>query len=144
MTSILENDYVEASRPYSQHELEYNKEKLYRDLRLSKHRACHARCGHHYLVRVNGRKEREMIETKSDDVGNCSVCWTLSKTPGYLKNKAQDIAYHYTDKFGEDTEFLTYENNDLEATFYVWLYLDNQEKPRRRRREDRGPPEDDN
>ena len=128
MTSVLENEYMEPDRPYSQNELKFNRERLRRDLRLSKHRAYHERCQHHYLVRVNGRKEREMIETKSEDVGNCSVCWTLSKTQRNLKGRAEDLVDHYTQTFETPIKILTYELNDVESTFYIWLYVDTQER----------------
>ena len=108
MTSILESEYVEATRPYSQNELKFNREKLQRDFRLSKSRALHSRCKHFYLVRVNGRKEREMIETNSNDVGNCSVCWKLNKTPSYLKDRALDLVHYYTEQFEEEPKFLNF------------------------------------
>ena len=69
MTSILEAEYVEPTRPYSQKELMHRRERLYRKFRLGEYIARHQRSGYFYRVRVNRRKEREMIETKMDDVG---------------------------------------------------------------------------
>ena len=134
MTSILESEYVEPNRPYSQNELGFNRSRLFRNFRLGKHRANHKRCNHFYLVRSNGRKEREMIETKNDDVGNCSVCWKLSKTPSYLREKAQGLIQQYTDRFEREPRFLTYERNDLENVFYQWLYEDQQDRGYEHRR----------
>jgi len=128
MTSVLEKEYIEPTRPYSRNELNFNREKLYKDLRLGKHTASHDRCRHHYRVRTNGRKEKEMLAMKNNDVGNCSVCWTLSKTPGFLKDRAEELVEHYTETFEEDHKLLEYDTLDLETTFYKWLYLDNQDR----------------
>ena len=129
-SSILESEYVDPTRPYSQNELIYNRERLYRSFRLSKTKAQHQRCNHFYLVRANGRKEREMIETESNDVGNCSVCWKLSKTPGYLKDRAVDLTEHYSQCFACEPAILTYRLVDLEETYYKWLYEDQQQRRR--------------
>lgn len=128
MTSILESEYIEPTRPYSQNELGFNRDKLFRNLRLGRYKARHKRCNHFYLVRSNGRKEREIIETKNDDVGNCSVCWKLSKTPSYLREKAQGLIQQYTERFAFERPFLTYERNDLENVFYQWLYEDQHDR----------------
>jgi len=128
MTSVLEKEYIEPARPYSRNELNFKREKLYKDLRLGKHTASHDRCRHHYRVRSNGRKEKELIETKNNDVGNCSVCWTLSKTPGFLKDRASELIENYTNLFEQDIETIEYDTLDLETTFYKWLYLDNQDR----------------
>jgi len=131
MTStILEKEYVEPTRPYSQKELSDRRQRLYRSLRLGKHIVRHQRSGFFYRVRANGRKEREMIETNSEDVGNCSVSWKLSKTPNYLKDRALDLVEHYTECFQNEPKILTYRLVDLEETFYRWLYEDNEQRRR--------------
>lgn len=124
-TSILETPYIKPTRPYSQNELKYKREKLYRDLRLSKTYARHACCNHFYLVRKNGRKEKEIIEKNSNDVGNCSVCWKLNKTPKYLKDNAYDLVNEYMNIFYKERDYLTYADVDLEKVFYKWLYENN-------------------
>jgi len=129
-SSILESEYVEPTRPYSQNEIKYNRERLYRNFRLGKNKAHHQRCDHFYLVRVNGRKEREMIESDCADVGNCSVCWKISKTPNYLKDRALDLVHHYGRCFEDNPETLSYRTLDLEETFYKWLYEDQQHRRR--------------
>ena len=133
MNSVLESDYVEPTRPYSQDELSFNREKLRKFFRLSNSRVSHQRCRHFYLVRTNGRKEREMIETNSSDVGNCSVCWRINKTPPYLKDRAIDLVHKYCEFFDEDPTILTYRLNDIEDVFYKWLYEDNRSNHRTRR-----------
>uniref|UniRef100_A0A6C0LY22 Uncharacterized protein n=1 Tax=viral metagenome TaxID=1070528 RepID=A0A6C0LY22_9ZZZZ len=131
MTSVLEKEYIEPNRPYSRNELNFKRDKLYTNLRLGKHTAYHDNCRHHYRVRTNGRKEKELLAMKNNDVGNCSVCWTLSKTPSFLKDRANELVEHYTETFQEDQELLEHDTLDLETTFYKWLYLDNEKNNRR-------------
>ena len=133
MTSILEAEYVEPTRPYSQKELMHRRERLYRKYRLGEYIARHQRSGYFYRVRVNGRKEREMIETKMDDVGNCSVSWKLSKTPKYLKDIAIDLVEDYREYFAREPKILTYRLVELEERFYNWLYEDQHQHRRRRK-----------
>jgi hypothetical protein len=122
MTSVLENDYVEQSRPYSQNELNNIKQQTYRNFRLGKSRAYHMSCNHCYLVKKNGRKEREMNAKSSYDVGNCSVCWKIGKTPVRLLGKASKLAKVYNDT--PDNKILKYQDVILERIFYKWLYED--------------------
>ena len=51
--SILESEYVEQTRPYSQHELADIRTSLYKQLRLSKEKAYHSKCKHSYFVKEN-------------------------------------------------------------------------------------------
>jgi hypothetical protein len=120
-TSILEQEYIEPCRPYSQRELQFNRERLFRTLRVGKVRAHHKRCDHFYLVKENGRKQEE-IKKKSENIGNCSVCWKFNKTPRHLKSKARSLINAYCNTFCEPLDFLSYENADLENVFYKWLY----------------------
>lgn len=127
MTSVLESEYIEPTRPYSQDELKQFRQNLYRKLRLGKTQARHQRCGHFYLVKQNGRKEKEMHERKSVDVGNCSVCWKIGKTQGNkLREKARDLVEIYSNTFFEQDDdnkpYLTYSNMDVEDGYYRWLY----------------------
>ena len=68
-TSILDQEYLEQNRPYSQRELQYNRSKIFKALRVGKTRANHNKCGHFYFVKENGRKEKEIKEAKSEYVG---------------------------------------------------------------------------
>jgi hypothetical protein len=120
--SILEQDYIEPDRPYSQKELQYNRNKVFRALRVGKTRAYHRRCDHFYFVKEHGRKEKEIKEAKSDDVGNCSVCWKFNKTPRNLKTTARNLTNEYQKRFFEPNTYFTYEDVDLETTFVKWLY----------------------
>lgn len=120
--SILEDDYNEPTRPYSQKELEQLRYKTFRSLRLGEHRAEHSDCSHYYNVKVNGRKEKEIKESGDTDVGNCSVCWRLSKTPKRLQDKALDLIDEYMNNFHTVPTYFNYYLVDTENTFYRWLY----------------------
>lgn len=122
--SVLEMEYNEPTRPYSQKELTNMENRLYKYLRLGKIRAHHSKCDHFYLVKENGRKEKEIIEKDDVNAGHCSVCWKFGKTPKYLKNPARNLIEEYSKEFFESNDKLTYSNVDLENSFYKWLYLE--------------------
>jgi hypothetical protein len=123
--SVLELPYQAPKRPYSQNELKAMRSKLYRELRLGKVRAEHQKCGHFYLVKENGRKEKDILEQKTSDCGNCSVCWKLSKTPRDLRNSAQNLIKEYGSLFfDEDTVKLSFDGIDIETCFYKWLCVE--------------------
>ena len=60
----------------------------------------------------------------NNNVGNCSCCWKLSKTPNNLLQKAEDLVNIYSTKFNEYPSFFTYDLIDIEICFYKWLYVD--------------------
>ena len=122
MSTILENEYIQPKRPYSQNELKENRQKLYRDLRLGKRIAHHRRCEHFYIVKQNSRKEKEMQENGTCDIGNCSVCWKINKTPKHLHDKAAHLINSYNEVFYQDPKYITYNIINLENLFYRWLY----------------------
>ena len=126
-TSVLEIEYVYPTRPYSQNELKDMQEKLYHSLRLGTTRAVHKRCNHFYIVKENGRKEKEIQEQSDEDVGNCSVCWKINKTPRHLKVQAKKLVTEYCNTFynQQDDDYMYYDRLDLETAFYKWLYTDN-------------------
>jgi hypothetical protein len=124
MTSALESDYIEPTRPYSQNELKDMRLALYRNLRLGAVTARHEKCGHIYLTKQNGRKEKEIRETGDVDVGKCSACWKINKTPRQLRNKATNLALDYRDTFFYPPTILSYRKIDLETVYYKWLYED--------------------
>jgi len=122
MTSVLESKFVEQTRPYSQDELNDMRNKLYRSLRLGEKTAHHTRCNHFYLVKQNGRKEKEINEQNSLDVGSCSVCWKLSKTPKHFCRDAQQLVEAYSQIFYQEPKYLSFDKVDVETVFYKWLY----------------------
>ena len=123
MTSVLESEFMELTRPYSQNELQDMRKKLSRNMRLGKTVARHHRCSHFYSVKHNGRKDKEICESGSEDSGHCSVCWKLSKTSRHLSDKAQDLVYNYTKEFKVEPKYLTYDLIDLESVYYKWLEI---------------------
>lgn len=122
MTSVLEIDYLGPDRPFSQKELNYMSNSTYKTLRIGQTRAHHKICDHFYDVKSNGRKEKEIIESKSSDVGNCSVCWKFNKTPRHLKTRARNLITCYYNNFLNKPKFLTFDSVDTQSTFYKWLY----------------------
>jgi hypothetical protein len=125
MASVLELGYSKPTRPYSQNELTDNRTRTRRHLKLGEHFAHHSRCQHYYLARVNGRKEKDILEAGTGtDVGNCSVCWKVSRTPHELREIAYDLIQSYSETFFQEPENLTYSKVELELAFYKWLYLE--------------------
>jgi len=124
MKSVLESNYQEASRPYSQNELKNMSNTIHRNTRLGNIMALHKDCSHLYLTKQNGKKEKEMLKMNTQDVGKCSVCWKINKTPGYLRDKAKNLASDYYNTFIETPKFLSYRKIDLENAYYKWLYED--------------------
>ena len=128
MSSVLECEYIEQTRPYSQEELGVLRKKLYGSLRLSKMIAHHKKCDHFYYVKKNGKKEKEMIDNGIHSVGNCSVCWKIYNSPSHLRVKARNMVDTYCGTFYNDPKALSYDNLDLETVFYKWLYVDKVDK----------------
>lgn len=122
MTSILETNYIEPTRPYSQNELQYNREKLHKKFRLGKVVAEH-KCGHCYKVKEGGLKEKNILEQNNNDQGGCSVCWKYSKLPNELYFRAMDLVTEFNNKFvNAEPIKLTYNTLDIETVYYTWLY----------------------
>jgi len=122
MTSVLESDYIKPARPYSSNELSDIRNNFLKKCNLSNIIASHKNCGHFYFVKENGRKEKELNE--NDNVGNCSCCWKLSKTPNNLVQKAEDLINIYCTRFNDYPSSFTYDLIDIEICFYKWLYVD--------------------
>jgi hypothetical protein len=109
-------------RPYSQLELQYKRKMLYKTLNLGNKKVWHKKTRYFYLVKQNGRKEKEMIEKNCCDVGNCSVTWKLLKTPKEDKTKTLELINDYMDNFYDEPIYLTPYLVNLEHDFYNWLY----------------------
>ena len=124
--SILESEFIKPTRPYSQNELKFMRNGLYKNINLGNNRICHTKCNHFYYVKKNSRKEKELKEkNRNENIGNCSVCWKLSKTPKYLKDNANEMVRYYCKSFYDDNENYSYDLFDLENVFYRWLYQEN-------------------
>jgi len=123
MTStVLENDYVAPERPYSQNELKQIRQCFFRQLHIGSVMIKHDSCKHFYFAKSKGRKEQESQETGKSDVGNCSVCWKISRTPKKWKKRARNLVNDYCCYFAEPRSFHYFELVELEKDFYTWLY----------------------
>lgn len=121
--TVLINDYEGPSRPYSQKELNNLRESFFRRLGIGNVRIEHSNsCGHFYFTKTNGKKEKESKEKGVSDVGNCSVCWKISKTPRNLKTNAHDLVYYFSTAFYDVPTTLDHGLFTLEHDFYTWLY----------------------
>lgn len=109
-------------RPYSQLELYSKREILYKTLNLSNKKVWHKKTKYFYLVKQNGRKEKDMVEQNCCDVGNCSVTWKLLKTPKEDKTKILELINQYMNNFYDEPKYLTPYLLKLENDFYNWLY----------------------
>ena len=109
-------------RPYSQLELQCKRKMLYKNLNLGNKKVWHKKTRFFYLVKENGRKEKEMNEKNSCDVGNCSVTWKLLKTPKEDKTKTLELINDYMNTFYDEPTYLTPYLVNLEYDFYNWLY----------------------
>ena len=121
-TYIIDQEYKEPYRPYSQKELLYNRDRVFSSLRVGNIKAHHIKCDHFYNVKERGRKEKEIKETNNKDVGNCSVCWKLNKTPQNMRNETLDIIDQYCSVFYNQPKYLSFETNNIQIKFYKWLY----------------------
>ena len=126
--SVLLSEIDTEERPYSQLELSKNRSNLWSDLNLSRVSISHSRCNHSYYVKFNGKKFKDAKDQNSTiDVGNCSVCWKLRKTPRYLSNRSRSLVEHYMNVLAfqqANKNYLTFEDSQIEKIFYVWLYLE--------------------
>jgi hypothetical protein len=122
--SCLHNEWIEPERPYSQKELDALETDFFEKIQLSTGlSALHNGCGHTYQVKKNGVKFKELLaEPEMRDVGNCSVCWKLSRTPRELKHLANDFIQLYKPETNIRKSFYDYQ---VKKTFYTWLYSEN-------------------
>jgi hypothetical protein len=125
-TSALESSFVEPKRPYSSDELTDNRQRLFNRLRIGNSTAFHNHCGHVYRVKKNSRKENDIV-SNAKNIGNCSVCWKLNKTPVQLQMAAREMINTFFDVCLDEEgheKSLTYDFVDIGTVFYIWLYCD--------------------
>ena len=140
--SILENSYEAPDRPISKSELISTRKKNINMLKLStEYLIRHSKCNHVYLCKKYGKKEKLLLEMKSEnkdnvvdnvvvdnvDIGNCSVCWKINRTPKDLKYTARSVVNTYMKEHPnmENENNLNHFTVELERVFYHWLYKDN-------------------
>lgn len=129
MKSVLELPLEESDRPYSQKELKFLRDRFYFKSRLGTTIIKHDDCKHFYIAKKGGKKETEFL--KSGDVGNCSVCWKIRRTPRKLRQQAESLVQKYcelfqdavnTNNFTDENMLLLFNYLSVEKYFYTWLY----------------------
>lgn len=136
MPSILFDFYKPPDRPISQKELRSLNKKNFKNMNLSNFETYHNNTGFFYLVKRNGKKEKEMLKLKNnnpctmfENIGSCSVTWKLKNTPEKYKKRAENIVQEYCKIFKSKPlcnhdSFLTHYEVELTRVFYVWLYYE--------------------
>jgi len=119
--SVLERKFDPIERPYSLKELTLLRGRFYRSMRIGSVLIDHPECGHVYFAKANGKKEREALSSNMENLGSCSVCWKLNRTPKNLKQRAKDLVDIFTLMFRRP-ERDRYEDLELEQLYYTWLY----------------------
>lgn len=112
--SMIEKEYIQQTRPYSQKELNNIRNGLLDSLNIGKVTAFHVSCGHFYFVKKNSRKEHKINTKNVLDVGNCSVCWKLNYTGNLINSYYRDCVPF--------PNYLYYDKIYIEFIFYKWLY----------------------
>ena len=74
-------------------------------------------------MKDNGRKQKESEENGTENIGKCSVCWKLNKTPRDLKDNAHYLVEDF-EKFSHIKTYLTYQKVEIENMYYKWLYIE--------------------
>jgi hypothetical protein len=108
------------TRPYSNQELEILHYNFFKKLFIGNIQVMHD-CGHIYFCKKNGLKEKTIISTDGKDIGKCSVCWKLTKTPKKYRFRAQNLIANYQNISSKQLP-QDYLDLELEKDFYVWLY----------------------
>ncbi len=127
--SVLKSRYKRPTRPYSQKELSDLHDKNLSSLGIGFTNVCHTKCGHSYYVKTGGRKERLIKESNNArDIGNCSICWKMGRTPPDLRSYANDIINAYLDdkeyEMNSKENRLVHRSIELERVFFTWLYIE--------------------
>ena len=121
-TEVLKRGCTGPDRPYSQDELEYTRTSMLKSLRLGTSTVYHQKCQHFYKVKKNSKKEKEMVELNCNDVGNCSVCWKISKAPNSLKDAARELVETFSNECYNPPAYLSHFSVEVEKSYYNWLY----------------------
>jgi len=119
--SILCSDLAPPERPHGTLELQAMRAQLLKSRGLSiECVAAHDECRHLYHIRENGQKFKQIAQNQYD-VGNCSVCWKLSRTPVSLRESAEQLIVVFLENHFSEMpyDFVQYQ---IEKVFYIWLY----------------------
>ena len=127
---VLDCEYKDPERPYSQQELVDLIENLKKKLKLSEEKLEYTDRNYTYYAKKYGKKESTVLENKKNNiddyninVSGCSVKWQLQQTPYEFKGIAKDIINSYMDFEYNPPSKLTYFNVEVFRMFYSWLYL---------------------
>jgi hypothetical protein len=113
----------EQTRPYSQDELNFERNRFFSKNRISEVLCTHNKCKHQYRVKENGKKYQEITQSGKEDCGNCSVCWKLRKTPNELVPQIDDLIEEFYQEFYDNKDStISFNTLNLEIDFYNWLY----------------------
>ncbi len=115
--SVLNTEWTPPDRPYSQNELKDMEMVFKRHLQLSDISVHHPECGHSYLIKKNGLRYKKILEDPND-IGNCSMCWKLSRTPKGLKEKV----WEFIELNKPEDRRRTFFHFSVFKIFYTWLY----------------------
>lgn len=130
--TILNKMYEEPERPYSQKEIQSLRSRTFSSMRIGETRIEHPDCRHFYYAKKGGRKEKETLESKEKNIGKCSVCWKLHRTPRKFRNDAESLVRSYCTYLDSNLKHWTHYDFYIEKCFYVWLYKEfSEEKPKR-------------
>jgi hypothetical protein len=126
--SVLLQPLPVEARPYSQLELSKDRHNEFAKLNLSKTWITHSRCGHQYYVKMYGQKYKDSITNGTNiDIGNCSVCWKIRRTPRSMSNAAKyyiDTYIRIFDFLQKNNDYLTFDDMQIEHVYNTWLNLE--------------------
>jgi hypothetical protein len=127
---ILDSEYKEPNRPYSQQELKEMIKNLKKKLKLSDFKLTYTQNNYVYYAKKYGKKEKQCLENKQNNIefpytniSGCSVEWQLRQTPDEYEHIAKDIVESYMDFELNTPKKITYFNIEIFRMFYTWLYL---------------------
>jgi len=127
---ILDCEYTNPDRPYSQQELKEIIKNIKKKMKLSEQKLIYTKDNYTYHPKKYGKKEKQVLENKKNNIPNynenifgCSIEWQLRKTPREYQHVAEDIIEAYMDFEYNPPEKLSYFNVEIFRMFYSWLYL---------------------
>ena len=127
---ILDSEYSEPTRPYSQQELEEMIENVKKKLKLSDVKLEYTRNNYIYYTKKYGKKEKQCLENQKNgieypnrNISGCSIEWQLRQTPEEYYHIAEDIIDAYMDYEHNPPEKISYFNVEIFRMFYSWLYV---------------------
>jgi len=125
--SVLNSDYVEEERPFSQLELNQMRNTCFSELKLSKQQIQHLKCGHRYYAKMFSQKYKDLMDSGNNDIGNCSICWKRHKTPRLMSDRLNYFIDTYQDICENNATYRTFFDLTIERILHTWLFLEKYE-----------------